>query len=45
MCPMTQENIEKHGLTSKQVKEFCNKGCSVMCEQLFKKQFGKEGLS
>ena len=38
-CPMTNENVAKYGLTDKQVKNFCDKGCSVDCEKIFKERW------
>lgn len=34
-CPMTDETVEKYKLTDKEIKNFCDKGCSVMCKELF----------
>ena len=39
-CPMTNANVEKYKLTDQQVKNFCDKGCSVICEEEFNKKFG-----
>jgi len=39
---MTKINVAKHGLTDKQVKAFCDKGCSVECDKEFKKRRGKK---
>jgi hypothetical protein len=38
-CPMTNENVSLHKLTDKQVKSFCDKGCSVECEKIFKERW------
>jgi len=38
-CPMTNENVTLYSLTDNQVKVFCNKGCSVLCEEEFEKKF------
>lgn len=35
-CPMSKEAIIQHQLTDKQVKSFCDKGCSIQCPELFK---------
>ena len=40
-CPMTKENCAKHGVTGKQVKTFCAKGCSPICGDLFFRTFNK----
>jgi len=36
-CPMTIEAVDKNSLTDKQVKAFCDAGCSVICSELFDK--------
>lgn len=36
-CPMTVEAVNKNALTDKQVKAFCDAGCSVICGELFDK--------
>ena len=41
-CPMIKENTKSLGLTEKQVINFCNLGCSVDCEKLFKEKFGSK---
>lgn len=34
-CPMTNKAVAEYSLTDKQVKTFCDKGCSVGCRKLF----------
>jgi hypothetical protein len=41
-CPMTNKNIEKYNLTRNQIQQFCDKGCSVDCNTILKKQFRKQ---
>jgi len=36
---MTNENVSLYKLTDKQVKSFCDKGCSVECSIEFIKKF------
>lgn len=42
-CPATIKNQRKYQLTDKQVENFCEKGCSVDCEKLFK-EYGEKNL-
>lgn len=40
-CPMTNKAVVEHGLTDKQVEDFCKKGCSVECPELLKDYVAK----
>ena len=43
-CPMTKENADKSNLTEKEEKNFCNKGCSVICKEEFEKYIQKKEI-
>lgn len=38
-CPMTVENCEKYGISDSQAERFCDKGCSVICSEEFRREF------
>lgn len=38
-CPMTKSNCDKYKILDKEVKSFCQKGCSVSCEEEFTTRF------
>lgn len=44
-CPMLMSDvIQKYGLSDNFVREFCDKGCSVICGQLLKEALEKKGI-
>lgn len=41
-CPMTIDNCKRYGITERQTKSFCDRGCLVKCDKEFEAKFKKQ---